>query len=212
VKGATLISGLYAIIDSTYVGLDAAGPCAELLAAGGARLVQLRAKGTESAAMLRASQDIRMALGGKALFIVNDRVDIALLSGAEGVHLGQEDIPLKEARRLLPSSIIGVSTHSLEEAKRAEEEGADYVSFGPIFPTVTKKDADAPKGIKRLCEIASKVDVPVVAIGGITIDNALQVMEAGASSVAVISDILLAADIRDKVSAISALINRVKAS
>jgi len=207
VKDTTLISGLYAIIDSSYISLEAAGECAELLAAGGARLVQLRAKGSGSAAMLKAAQNIRKALSGKAVFMVNDRVDIALLSGAEGVHLGQEDIPLKEARRLMPSSIIGVSTHNIEEAKRAEGEGADYISFGPIFPTVTKKDADAPKGVKRLREVASKVDLPVVAIGGITIENARQVMETGASSVAVISEILLAPDIRGKVSEISALIS-----
>ena len=158
--------------------------------------------------MLKAAQNIRKALSGKAVFMVNDRVDIALLSGAEGVHLGQEDIPLKEARRLMPSSIIGVSTHNIEEAKRAEGEGADYISFGPIFPTVTKKDADAPKGVKRLREVASKVDLPVVAIGGITIENARQVMETGASSVAVISDVLLAPDIRGKVSEFSALISK----
>ena len=206
-KDTTLISGLYAIIDSSYISLEAAGECAELLAAGGAWLVQLRAKGSGSAAMLKAAQNIRKALSGKAVFMVNDRVDIALLSGAEGVHLGQEDIPLKEARRLMPSSIIGVSTHNIEEAKRAEGEGADYISFGPIFPTVTKKDADAPKGVKRLREVASKVDLPVVAIGGITIENARQVMETGASSVAVISEILLAPDIRGKVSEISALIS-----
>lgn len=206
--GPSLISGLYAIIDSGYVSLEKAGECAEELAAGGARLVQLRAKDASGSAALKAAQDIRKALSGKAVFIVNDRADIALLCGAEGVHLGQDDIPLKEVRRLMPSSIIGVSTHNLEEAKRAEGEGADYISFGPIFPTITKKDADAPKGIKRLQEIASKIDLPVVAIGGIAIGNVRQVMAAGASSAAVISDILLAADIRAKVSEISALMNR----
>jgi len=202
------IKCLYAIIDSTYAPLELAGEYAGSLAEGGAKIIQLRAKGTPGAILLKAAQEARKALPENALFIVNDRIDIAMLSGAQGVHLGQDDIPLKEARRLLPSSIIGVSTHNMEEAKRAAAEGADYISFGPIFPTRTKGDADTPKGLEALHKIASSIGVPVVAIGGITEATALSVLRAGASSIAIISDILLATDIREKTSAIAAIIEK----
>ncbi len=206
----TFISGLYAVVDSGLARLEKAGECADELASGGARIVQLRAKGVGSAAMLRAAIEMRKALAGRAIFIVNDRIDIVLMAGAEGVHLGQDDIPLKDARRLLPSSIIGVSTHSLEEAERAEADGADYISFGPVFPTTTKKDADTPKGLAMLKEVSEKVDLPVVAIGGITEETVLSVLESGASSAALISDILLAPRIREKAAAVSALIEKAR--
>lgn len=207
---ATFISGLYAIVDSGLTSLEKAGRCADELASGGARIVQLRAKGETSASMLKAALDMRKALAGRAIFIVNDRIDIALMASAEGVHLGQDDIPLKEARRLLPSSVIGVSTHSLEEAKEAEANGADYISFGPIFPTRTKKDADTPKGLSMLKEVSKKVAIPVVAIGGITEETVFSVIESGASSAALISDILLAPRIREKAAAVSALIEKAR--
>lgn len=206
----TFISGLYAIVDSAYVGLERAGECADELASGGARIVQLRAKGEGSGAMLRAALEMRKALAGRAIFIVNDRIDIALMASAEGVHLGQDDIPLRDARRLLPSSVIGVSTHSLDEAKKAEAGGADYISFGPIFPTRTKQDADTPKGLSRLKELSASVRIPVVAIGGITGETVISVLESGASSAALISDILLSPSIKAKAASISALISRAR--
>lgn len=204
------IKGLYAIIDSSCVRLAGAGETAEKLLEAGTGIVQLRAKGAASSAFLEAARQVRSATRGRALFIVNDRVDIAMLSEADGVHLGQDDIPLKEARRLMPSAIIGVSTHGLAEAEEARAQGADYISFGPIFPTKTKKDADVPKGTERLRRLASEVSIPIVAIGGITAETAASVIEAGASSAAVISDILLAGDIagraRDIISRIGPLL------
>jgi len=188
--------GLYAIIDSEWVNLIDAGRYASELVSSGVRVIQLRAKGCASAQVLEAALSMKEAASGRALFIVNDRVDIAVLSGADGVHLGQSDIPLLEARRLMPKAIIGVSTHNMEEAKEAEEGRADYISFGPIFATKTKKDADTPKGLDYLREVASSVKVPIVAIGGITAETAASVIGAGASAAAVISDILLSADIR----------------
>lgn len=190
------IRGLYCVIDSAWVGLSAAGGTAEKLVRAGAGIVQLRAKNEGSRAVLEAAFAVRAATRGKALFIVNDRVDIALLSEADGVHLGQDDIPLTDARELMPSAIIGLSTHNLEEAVEARSLGADYISFGPIFQTKTKKDADTPKGLERLKALANEVSLPIVAIGGITADTALPVLEAGAASVAVISDILLADDMQ----------------
>lgn len=204
------IRGLYAMVDASYVTLDIAGQCAALLCGAGARVVQLRAKGCGSAAVLNAARQMRGSLAGRAVLIVNDRVDIAMLSGADGVHLGQDDLPLDEARRLMPGAIIGVSTHNIEEALRAERGGADYISFGPIFPTSTKTDADSPKGTWALKELASRVSLPIVAIGGITAESAPQVARAGASAVAVISDILLAPEMRERAAAISAALEAVR--
>lgn len=188
------IKGLYCVIDSAWVALDGAGKLAEALVDAGVGIVQLRAKDKAGSEVLMAARAVRKATEGRALFIVNDRVDVAMLSGADGVHLGQDDIPALEARRLLPSAIIGVSTHDMEEAARAEQDGADYISFGPIFPTRTKKDADVPKGLERLREMAGMVRVPVVAIGGMTAQTAAPAIEAGASAVAIISGILLSGD------------------
>jgi len=119
-----------------------------------------------------------------AVFIVNDHVDIALAAEADGVHLGQDDLPLREARKIMGRKIVGISTHSLEQAQSAETGGADYIGFGPIFQTSTK-DAGAPKGLDILKTIKQNISIPVVAIGGISIDSAADVMNAGADAVAV---------------------------
>lgn len=202
------IKGLYCVIDSTWVGLPAAGDSAKKLVEAGVGIIQLRAKDEGSRAVCEAAKAVRAATTGRAIFIVNDRLDIAVLSRADGVHLGQDDIPLTEARKLMPSAIIGVSTHNLEEAGKAESLGADYISFGPIFQTRTKKDADTPKGLPGLKALARSVNIPVVAIGGITADSILPVLEAGASAAAIISDILLAKDIGNRAAGIIAKISQ----
>jgi len=198
------IEGLYAVIDSAYLPFPEMERTAREILGAGVRILQLRAKGAGSKEVLAASRAVKKAaVEYGALFIVNDRVDIALLAGADGVHLGQEDIPLIEARRLLgPDSVIGVSTHDSTEARAAQEEGADYISFGPVFPTSTKKDARPPRGLELLREVRKAVTVPIVAIGGVTEDNAAGVLGAGADSVAVISEILLSGDIPGKAVAI----------
>ncbi len=125
-----------------------------------------------------------------ATFIVNDHADIALAVNADGVHLGQEDLPLKEARKILGGKkIIGISTHSIEQALEAEAGGADYIGFGPVFHTSTK-DAGGTKGIEMLREIKSRTRIPVVAIGGIKAENIKLVLDAGADAVAAASAIL----------------------
>lgn len=204
--------GLYAVIDTAYVSLPEMEETASGILGSGVRLLQLRAKGLGSGETLEASMILkRLAQKYGAAFIVNDRVDIALMSGADGAHLGQDDIPLPEARKLLgPDSVIGVSTHCPEEAARAQRDGADYISFGPIFPTVTKKDALSPRGVEYLREIRKTVSIPIVAIGGVTEDNAAEVLTAGADSVAVISDILLSKDIPGKVSSIISKIKKAQ--
>ena len=131
-------------------------------------------------------------LAGKhnAVFIVNDYSDIALAVDADGVHLGQDDLPVKEARKILGNGkIIGVSTHCIEQALEAEQSGADYIGFGPVFHTSTK-DAGNPRGTVLLGEIKNKVSIPVVAIGGINLENIHSVLETGVDAVAVASAIL----------------------
>jgi thiamine-phosphate pyrophosphorylase len=124
-----------------------------------------------------------------AVLIVNDHADIAYAVDADGVHLGQDDLPLHEARKIMKQKIIGISTHSMEQAREAEKGGADYIGFGPVFPTATK-DAGAPKGLDMLREIRREITIPVVAIGGITSGNVRSVLEAGADAVAVASALL----------------------
>lgn len=141
-----------------------------------------------------------------SLFIVNDRVDIALAAQADGVHLGQEDLPLDIARKLMgKEKIIGISTHDLAQAQEAERGGADYIGFGPIFGTSTKETGYSPRGPAMLKEIRQAVKIPIVAIGGITEDNVSQVWEAGADAAAIISDLMRAGDVAGKVKRILAL-------
>jgi len=137
--------------------------------------------------------------------IINDRVDIALACEADGVHLGQEDLPLYAARKLMGDRIIGISSHSTEQAKEAEKGGADYIGFGPMFGTTTKATGYSARGLTMLRQVRDAVRVPIVAIGGVTETNAGEVWRAGADSAAIISDLLGADDIADKVKKILAL-------
>lgn len=124
-----------------------------------------------------------------ACLIINDYADIALAVDADGVHLGQDDMPLREARSIMGNRIIGISTHSVQEALKAEREGADYIGFGAIFPTATK-DVGTPKGVGGLREVKNAVTIPVIAIGGIRPDNVLSVFETGCEGVAASSGLL----------------------
>lgn len=163
---------------------------------GGVRLVQLRAKHATARELVQMGQAIRtLTRQYGALFIVNDRLDIALAVEADGVHLGQDDLPVPLARKLAGAAfIIGVSAETLEEAQRAEAEGADYLGVGPMFATTTKPDAGTPVGPERLRLIKQAVAIPVYGIGGITLQNAPLVMQAGADGICVISAIIGAPD------------------
>ena len=155
----------------------------------GVRLVQYRdkqASGHEALAQVR--EITKVTRSSNTLCIVNDRCDWALAGGADGVHLGQEDLPAAPARRVLgDDTMIGRTAATLEEALQAEEDGADYVALGHIFPTDTKKKEYAPRGVEMLREVCRKVSLPVVAIGGITLENAPEVIAAGADCIAVCS-------------------------
>ncbi len=197
-----LLPPLYTIIDSSYVKPTEAAKTASALISGGARIIQLRGKGLPSGELLRAARAVKEVTSKhNVTLIINDRVDIALLVDAGGVHLGQDDLPPVEARRLLgPGKIIGYSTHNAAEVKAAEKLPVDYISFGPIFKTPTKADADRPKGIEELKKVNSTL--PITAIGGITEGSANEVLSAGAASVAIINDILSSDDIASKVASI----------
>ncbi len=196
-KDTAVPSGLYAIIDTTYVAIADIGPVATKILAGGCKTVQLRAKGLKAADKLRAARLLKtLTAKSGATFIVNDRIDIAMLSNADGVHIGQVDLPISDVRELLKGTkIIGLSTHNIEEAREAERLGADYIALGPIYPTQTKHDAEEPKGTEQLSRIVKGVGLPVVAIGGIKEENIERVLAAGARAVAMISEILLSDDI-----------------
>lgn len=166
--------------------------------AGGASVIQLREKDLSTREFLKEALLLRECTKRHGvLFIVNDRVDIALASGADGVHLGAEDMPLAYARRIAPYLIIGYSCDTKEEAQEAERLGADYLGVGTVFPTATKKDAGPPIGLERLREIVSAVSIPVVAIGGITLENVEAVLATGVAGVAVVSAIVGAPSVRE---------------
>lgn len=196
-----LPSPLYAILDTS---LGQGRPLISILRAllqGGARIIQLRAKEIASKEFYKLAVESREPTRrAGCLLIVNDRIDIALAAHADGVHLGQEDISLEAARKLVGrEKIIGISTHDLEQAREAERGGADYIGFGPIFGTSTKATGYSARGLAMLKEIRSAVKIPIIAIGGITEENVSQVWDAGADSAAIISDIMKAEDVAEKV-------------
>ena len=166
--------------------------------AGGAGIIQLREKDVSSREFLEIALRIKKLFGkyGDRLFIVNDRVDIASASGADGVHLGQEDMPVSYARKILgPDAVIGVSVSSTEEAEKAVRGGASYLGAGAVYPTPTKPEAGAI-GLSGIRGIASAVKIPVVAIGGINLMNAGEVILAGASGAAVVSGVMASSNPR----------------
>jgi thiamine-phosphate pyrophosphorylase len=171
---------------------------ARLALAGGATALQLRLKEAPSRdfydAACRMGELCRRA---GALFFVNDRLDIALASGADGVHLGQSDLPCAQARRLAPEGfLIGVSAHTPDQARQAAADGADYLGVGAVFPTGSKSDA-APCGLEGLRSVRAAVELPLVAIGGITLEGIPPVLHAGADGVAVISAVVGQKDPQD---------------
>lgn len=176
---------------------------------GGARIIQLREKKLSERDFYRLATDFR-ELTAKAgmLLIINDRVDIALAVGADGVHLGQDDFPVPAARKLGPELLIGASSHNLEEALRAQEEGADYVNIGPVFPTATKEDAGYFLGPEAIPGISKHLHIPFTVMGGIKDSNIGRVLSAGAGKVAVVTAITQAPDIAEAVRSLRTRIGR----
>lgn len=188
---------LYVLVDARPAGGRTAAETAAAAIAGGATAIQLRAKQSSAAEQLDAARALAPLCRSKnVLFFVNDRLDVALAAGADGVHLGQDDLPAAEARRLAgPSFIIGISAETPDEARAARAAGADYLGVGPMFVTKTKADAGAPVGPARITLLRRAVNMPMVGIGGITAENAGEVIAAGADGVSVISAVTGADDV-----------------
>jgi thiamine-phosphate pyrophosphorylase len=175
---------------------EPAAVTAQKLMDAGVKLLQYRAKNATARELWEGSRTIaQSARRAKCAFFVNDRPDVAYLAGADGVHVGQDDLDPEQARKVLgPDRWVGVSTHNLEQFQRAAASSADYIAVGPIFQTSSKANADPVVGTDMLRRVRPLTEKPIVAIGGITLERAADVLAAGADSVAVISDILKAKD------------------
>jgi thiamine-phosphate pyrophosphorylase len=194
-----VLAPFYPIIDvADPTAADRALELADAVLAAGAPWLQLRCKQIPASLHLELAREVvGRASRRRARVVVNDRLDVALASGAAGVHVGQDDLPIEAVRsaggRLL---VVGVSTHDLMEAKRAFEAGADYVGFGPLFRTSSKSDALTPRSIEVLTAVRKAIAIPIVAIGGITEESASAILAAGATSVAMIGALASASDPR----------------
>ncbi len=186
-----MMKGYYFVSDSDLSRNGILSDAADAARAG-ACFIQYREKNADTASMYEEAVSLKKICSGSgSRLIINDRIDVALASEADGVHLGQNDMPLKAARRILGNKkIIGVTVHTPEEARVAEEDGADYLGVSPLFSTATKADAGNPCGIEMLKEIKINSPIPVAAIGGISFDNLDQVIEAGADMVCMISAVI----------------------
>ncbi len=192
------MKGYYFITDSK---LSRAGNVSDVqnAVAAGVEVIQYRHKDASTAELFAEAAVLRK-LCHRTLFLVNDRVDIALALPADGVHLGQEDLPFQHARKLLGrGKTIGLTVHSLAEARQAEAAGADYLGVSPIFTTQTKADAGPPGGIRLIQEIKRVVKIPVIAIGGINLANAADVVRAGADGLCAISAVVCGKDVRAEI-------------
>jgi thiamine-phosphate pyrophosphorylase len=191
-----VIPRLYAIIDPAQTGGRDPVEVLDVLLDVGVRLIQYRDKKSSALQIFRAG--VRLASRAHRRdysLILNDRADIALAVGAGGVHLGQDDLPVELARKVVgPTSWVGYSTHSLQQVQQADSSSADYVAFGPIFTTGSKEKPDPVVGLEGLRKAREATDKPLVAIGGITVANARSVIEAGADAVAVIRDLMSTPD------------------
>ena len=169
------------------------------MVAGGARLIQLRDKDASAKELLQAAiACLKVTRAAGATLIINDRVDVALTSNADGVHLGQEDLGVEEAREILgDDKIIGISTHTIDQFLAAMETSANYIAVGPVYPTASKENPAPVVGLDLVREARKISDRPIVAIGGITPERAREVIDAGADSVAVISSLYPYTEIRD---------------
>lgn len=203
---------LYVITDEILSKGLSHAQIARMAVAGGADIIQLRDKKRGPKALLDVALEIReITEKADVAFLVNDSVEVALASGADGVHLGQSDLPPRAARKISHADfIIGVSAGCLEEAVKAAREGADYVALGPIFPTSSKSDAGPLCGLGMLKQTRKAVSIPLVAIGGIGLNNVVDVIKAGADGVAMISAIVGQDDVAKAAKDMKAIVAKAK--
>ncbi len=183
---------LYAILDvANFSDIDSLITAALELAAGGVTLLQYRDKGGNARQMLEQARELRRGVGDSVKLIMNDRADLCLAAGFDGVHVGQEDLSAEGARRVIGEGLwLGVSTHNSDQVKEADKTSANYIAIGPVFPTASKTNPDPVVGLEGIREARSLTRKPLVAIGGINRANCRSVIEAGADSVAIISDLM----------------------
>jgi thiamine-phosphate pyrophosphorylase len=203
---------LYVITDENLSGGRSHAEIARLAVLGGADIIQLRDKNLSGAGLAATGREIAaITRKAGAVFVVNDRLDVAIACGADGVHLGQDDMQPATARQLAPPGfLIGVSVSTVEEAVEAEREGADYVALSPTFSTASKEDAGPGLGLDRLREIRRAIALPVIAIGGINRQNAGEVISAGADGIAVISAVVSSTDITGAARELRELVRKSK--
>jgi thiamine-phosphate pyrophosphorylase len=203
---------LYVITDEEIAGGLSHAEIARQAIAGGADVIQLRDKTCSSGDLLRIGRVIReITRKTGTLFIVNDRLDVALACSADGVHLGQDDLCPRIARQIAPPGfIVGVSVGTVDEAIQAEREGADYLALSPVFPTASKYDAGPGRGLGILQDMRRNVSIPIIAIGGINTENVKDVIAAGADGVAVISAVVGAPDVMKAAKELKGIIRKSK--
>jgi thiamine-phosphate pyrophosphorylase len=190
-----LFPPLYAILDPSQTHRPIL-PLAQDLAGAGVKLMQLRDKEAAPRDIFQQAKLLAVSLSPRGVrFLVNDRADLAVMAGAAGVHVGQEDLPVEDARKVCPAPLwVGISTHDLDQFRRAALTSADYIAVGPIFPTVTKRNPDPVVGLDLIRRVRKLTAKHIVAIGGITLDRAAEVYATGADSLAVIRDLIAAND------------------
>jgi len=193
---ARVFPALYAILDATPAQpIDALLSLADKLTGAGVQLIQIRAKKILPRQFLEMSRALIAAAPAHSKIIINDRPDIARIAKAAGVHVGQEDLPVEASRKICPiPQWVGISTHNLEQLRAANDTSADYIAVGPIYPTTTKQNPDPVVGLDLIRAARKLSSKPLVAIGGITINSVPDVFQAGADSVAIISDLINAPD------------------
>lgn len=200
-------AGLYLVTSQSLSRGRSTSEIVRAALAGGVRLIQLREKEMPLPQLTRLAEKIRiMTKKAGALLIINDRLDLALAVGADGVHLGRDDLPVAYARKIAPALIIGASTHSLKEAFAAQRAGASYINIGPIFPTKTKKWDEKFLGIPRMKQIASKIKIPFTVMGGIKAEHTPALVKAGAKTIAVVTAVTAAENPREAAKELLALI------
>ncbi len=197
--------GLYVIITKPVLPYTR---IAEICVATGVRMLQLREKHLSDREIIRIGRDIKaVTQGTDTCFVMNDRADLALLAGADALHLGQTDLSLRDARKIVgPDMLIGLSTHSIEQARNAIAERPDYIGFGPIYPTTTKAIPDPTVGTGLLREVLDFATVPVVAIGGIFPENISTVKEAGARNICMVRYLMESPDLEQRIRTLQKMI------
>jgi thiamine-phosphate pyrophosphorylase len=200
----------YLVTDS---GLSKKGTLSDVKEAveAGCKIIQYREKNKSTKEMIDEASEIKRICSDSAIFLVNDRIDVALAVDTDGVHIGQDDMPIEIAKKLLgPDKIIGLTVHNVDEAIEAEKKGADYVGLGSIFDTSTKKDAGKGIGPARIREVKNAITVPVVAIGGINEENCRSVIENGADSLVAISAVVCSDNVKRETSEFIDIIRKIK--